>query len=141
MAARGGIDRRTLLVGGGAGAGLLIAWALWPRAYRPNLTATPGETAFGAWLKIGEDGHITVAIPQTEHGQGVFTALPQILADELGADWRQIAVEPAPLNALYANPLGASELFEGPVANLPDALADAHATRTALMLTDRKSVV
>lgn len=141
MAARGGIDRRTLLVGGGAGAGLLIAWALWPRAYRPNLTVAPGETAFGAWLKIGEDGHITVAVPQTEHGQGVFTALPQILADELGADWRQIAVEPAPLNSLYANPLGASELFEGPVANLPDALADAHATRTALMLTAGSSSV
>ena len=34
-----GISRRTLLIGGGAGAGLLLAWRLWPRSYEPNLRA------------------------------------------------------------------------------------------------------
>ncbi|MEG3163234.1 molybdopterin cofactor-binding domain-containing protein [Sphingomonas sp. PB2P19] len=114
-----GINRRRLLVGGGAGVGLVVAWTLWPRSYAPNLVANPGEALFGAWLKIGTDGHVTVAVPQAEHGQGVYTSLPQIVADELGADWRTVGVEPAPLNALYANPLGTSDLFEGLFAALP----------------------
>jgi isoquinoline 1-oxidoreductase beta subunit len=114
-----GINRRRLLVGGGAGIGLVVAWTLWPRSYAPNLVANPGEHLFGAWLKIGSDGHVTVAVPQAEHGQGVYTALAQIVADELGADWRTVGVEPAPLNPLYANPVGANDLFEGLFAALP----------------------
>ena len=114
------INRRSILVGGGAGIGLVVAWGLWPRTYAPNLVANPGETPFGAWLKIGTDGHVTVAVPQVEHGQGVYTTLPQVVADELGADWRTIGVEPAPLNPLYANPIGTHDLFEGLFDRLPD---------------------
>ncbi|WP_380785152.1 molybdopterin cofactor-binding domain-containing protein [Sphingomonas sp. R86521] len=114
-----GINRRRILVGGGAGIGLIVAWGLWPRSYAPNLVANPGEALFGAWLKIGSDGHVTVAVPQAEHGQGVYTALAQIVADELGADWRTVGVEPAPLNPLYANPIGVGDLFEGLFAALP----------------------
>lgn len=135
------IDRRTLLIGGGVGAGLIVALAVWPRSYTPNLTAAKGEALFGAWLKIGEDGHVTVAVPQAEHGQGVYTTLPQIVADELGADWRTVAVEAAPLNPLYANKLGAAELFEGVFDRLPAPLRDAHATRSGLMLTAASSSV
>jgi isoquinoline 1-oxidoreductase beta subunit len=105
------ISRRGLLIGGGAGVGLLVAWRFWPRDYHANLAAAPGEHVLGAWLKIGEDGHVTVAVPQAEHGQGVYTTLPQILADELGADWRTVAVEAAPINPLYSNALAADELF------------------------------
>lgn len=105
------IDRRRLLIGGGAGIGLVVAWALWPRSFRPNLTAAHGEHILNGWLMIGEDGHITVAVPQAEHGQGVYTTLPQLLADELGADWRTVAVEAAPTNPLYANPMAARALF------------------------------
>jgi isoquinoline 1-oxidoreductase beta subunit len=100
-----GISRRTLLVGGGAGAGLVLAWALWPRTLAPNLRAGPGETLFNAFLKIGNDGRVLVAVPQAELGQGSWTALAQILADELGADWRTVGVEPAPPGPIYANPL------------------------------------
>ena len=129
------VNRRNLLIGGGAGLGLLVAWAAWPRDYAPNLAAAPGETIFGAWLKIGADGHVAVAVPQTETGQGVYTALAQIVADELGADWRTVAVEPAPLNPLYANGLGADELFDGTLGGWPPELREAHASRTSLMLT------
>ena len=129
------IDRRQLLIGGGVGVGLLVAWGVWPRHYAPNLTAAKGETIFGAWLKIGADGHVTVAVPQAEHGQGVYTTLPQIVADELGADWRTVAVEPAPLNPIYANPMAADVLFEGVFDALPAALRSGHAARTALELT------
>ena len=76
----------------------MVGWALWPRAYPPNLVAAEGESIFNAWLKIGTDGHVTVVVPQVEMGQGSYTVIPQIIADELGADWRTIAVEPAPIN-------------------------------------------
>ena len=67
-----------------------------------------GEIAFDAWLKIAADGVVTVAVPQLEMGQGVSTLLPQVVAMELGADWRQVAVEPAPVSGAYANlPLAA----------------------------------
>src|SRR5688572_20149664 len=111
-----GISRRTLLIGGGAGAGLLVAWALWPRSYEHNLRAGEGERAFNAFLKIGDDGRVLVAMPQAELGQGSWTALAQILADELGADWRTVGVEPAPVGPLYANRLLAEGEDDGSFA-------------------------
>jgi len=45
-------SRRSLLIGGGVGVGLLVAWQFWPREYRPNLSADEGEYVFGSWLKI-----------------------------------------------------------------------------------------
>jgi len=103
--ARRGITRRTLLIGGGTTAGLVVGWAIWPRHYAPNLSVGPGEQLFNAFLKIARDGRVVVAVPQAEMGQGVYTSLPQILADELGADWRTVGVEPAPINPIYANML------------------------------------
>ncbi len=97
------ISRRGLLAGAAAGGGLLVAWWLMPRAYRTPLVAARGEHVFGAWLKIANDGVVTVAVPQLEMGQGITTLLPQIVAYELGADWRQIAVEPAPVSGAYGN--------------------------------------
>jgi isoquinoline 1-oxidoreductase beta subunit len=103
------LDRRSVLIGGGAGVGLIVAFALWPRHARSDLPLQKGETALGNFIKIAHDGHVTVAVPQVETGQGIWTALPQIVADELGADWESVAVEPAPLTAAYANPLAKAE--------------------------------
>ena len=102
------VSRRGLLTGGAVAGGLLVAWSLWPRRYAAPLTPGEGEAAFGGWLTLGRDGVVTVSIPQLEMGQGITTILAQIAAVELGADWRQIAVEPAPPAGLYANlPLAA----------------------------------
>lgn len=97
------LTRRGLLAGAAAGGGLIVAWWLMPRNYATPLVAAKGEHVFGAWLKIASDGVVTVAVPQLEMGQGITTLLPQIVAYELGADWRQIAVEPAPVSGAYAN--------------------------------------
>ena len=97
------ITRRGLLAGGAAGGGLVVAWWLMPRSYRSPLVPARAEHVFGAYLKIAADGVVSVAVPQLEMGQGITTLLPQIVAHELGADWRQIAVEPAPLSGAYAN--------------------------------------
>jgi isoquinoline 1-oxidoreductase subunit beta len=109
IAGKSGLNRRRILTGGGVGIGLLIAWGVWPRRYQPNLLAADGEHLFGPWLKIAEDGKVVVAIPQSESGQGVYTALAQIVAGELGADWRSVAVQPLPPSPLFANTLLARE--------------------------------
>jgi len=129
-----GVTRRRLLVTGGLGIGLVVGWAVWPRDYGPNLVVRRGEHLFGAFLKIAEDGRVIVAVPQVETGQGVYTTLPQIVADELGADWRTVAVEPAPINPLYANRLFATELAEAVAPRLA-SVADTFATRSTTMVT------
>jgi len=133
------INRRTLLVGGGAAAGLLIAWGVWPRSYRPNLATGSNETLINAFLKIDTAGQIIVVVPQLEMGQGVTTVLPQILADELGADWRTVAVQGAPVSPLYANTLLAKQFLSSDWARLAggagDWALDQVATRQAMMLT------
>ncbi len=103
------IDRRTLLIGGGVGVGLIVGYAVWPRGTHSDLVLRQGEQAFGNYIKISRNGQITVAVPQVETGQGVWTALPQIVADELGAAWEMIGVEPAPMTHAYANPLAKEE--------------------------------
>ena len=81
------ISRRKLLIGIGAGAGLAIGYAVWPRRVPLNLAVREGETLVNAWLKIGADGRVVIAVPQAEMGQGVYTSLPQLLAHELGAEY------------------------------------------------------
>ncbi|SKB38382.1 xanthine dehydrogenase family protein molybdopterin-binding subunit [Sphingopyxis flava] len=144
------VARRTLLVGATAAGGLALAWSVWPRDYRPNLTAAPDEHIFNAFLKIGDDGHISAIVSQCEMGQGVTTLLPQIMADELGADWRTIAVETAPISPLYANTLVVDEdssVFM-PRTGVPDFVQDVRswarrewAVRHAVMLTANSSSV
>lgn len=92
-----------MLTGAAVGGGLLVAWAALPRSYPNPIEAGVGEHLFGAWVRIGENSIVTVAVPQLEMGQGVTTLLPRVVAQELGADWRQIAVEPAPVAAAYPN--------------------------------------
>ena len=129
------LTRRNLLISGGAGVGLVVAWAAWPRTYRPNLAAAPGETVFGPYLKIARDGQVIVAVPQAECGQGVWSVLAQVVADELGADWRTVGVEAAPVSPLYANTMAADALLGGGVARLPQGVREELWRREAVMLT------
>ncbi|MDE2435118.1 MAG: xanthine dehydrogenase family protein molybdopterin-binding subunit [Sphingomonadales bacterium] len=122
------LSRRGVLLGAGATGGLVLAWTLTPRRFAAPLPAGPDEVAFDAWLKIGKDGVVTVAVPEVEMGHGITTLIPQVVAQELGADWRQIAVEPAPVSGVYANaPLAARwaplwmPLFPG-LADKPDSI-------------------
>lgn len=144
------VSRRSILVGATAAGGLALAWSVWPRDYQPNLTAAADEHIFNAFLKIGDDGHISTIVPQCEMGQGVTTLLPQIMADELGADWRTIAVETAPISPLYSNTLLIDEdsgMFT-PRSGAPDFVTDVRswvrrewAVRHAVMLTANSSSV
>jgi len=133
------LNRRALLIGGGAAVGLLIGWGAWPRSYEPNLAVASNETLINAFLKIDTAGQIIVVVPQLEMGQGVSTLLPQILADELGADWRTIAVQGAPVSPLYANRLLAGQFLSGDWSEMTGGAGNwamrEYATRSAMMLT------
>ena len=138
------LSRRNLLIGGGAGVGLLVAWGLWPREYLPNMVSRQGEHLFGHWLKIGEDGRLTIAVPQAEMGQGSYTALAQIVAGELGADWRTVGVQPAIPSPVFANALFVREWQSallperlGIFGNgaIPENLLDRWAERNSFMIT------
>src|SRR3546814_14119675 len=99
----------------------------------------------GACLKMAEKGKVIVIVPKDELGQGVHTMLPQILADELGADWRTVAVQPAPISPLYANTLLAGEWLG---QDMPTLIGQAgswavrpYAVRNQIMLTGGSSSV
>jgi isoquinoline 1-oxidoreductase subunit beta len=101
-------SRRGLLKGSLA-AGFVFAFHLPVRAANepeqpPDTTA--GQFAPNAFIRIDHAGKTTLVMPQVEMGQGVYTAIPMILAEELDADYSRIVLEHAPPNdKLYGNPL------------------------------------
>jgi len=103
-------SRRALIKGGMAG-GFVLAFRLPLRAAPVNeleqpLDDTAGQFAPDAFIRIDHTGKTTLVMPQVEMGQGVYTAIPQILADELDADIAKVALEHAPPNdKVYGNPL------------------------------------
>jgi isoquinoline 1-oxidoreductase beta subunit len=103
----GGLTRRRLLTSGTAG-GLLLAFHLPVRAANepvqpPDVTA--GKFAPNAFIRIDPAGQTTLVMPQVEMGQGVYTAVAMILAEELDADFSRVTLEHAPPNdKLYGNP-------------------------------------
>ena len=106
----GDVSRRTLLTAGLAG-GFLLAFHLPLRALAPNEPvqppdATEGKFAPNAFIRIDRAGHTTLVMPQVEMGQGVYTAIAMILAEELDADFPHVTLEHAPPNdKLYGNPV------------------------------------
>src|SRR5271154_6096964 len=103
-----GTSRRSLLTGGLAG-GFLLAFHLPVRAVNepvqpPDVTA--GKFAPNAFIRIDEAGKTTLVMPQVEMGQGVYTSIAMILAEELDADFSQVVLEHAPpSDKLYGNPM------------------------------------
>ena len=68
--------------------------------------STQGKFAPNAFIRIDRSGQTTLVMPQVEMGQGVYTAIPMILAEELDADFSKVTLEHAPPDdKLYANPI------------------------------------
>jgi isoquinoline 1-oxidoreductase subunit beta len=95
--------RRRFLKASGATA-LVVGFAL-PAASGRALAATPAAVfSPNAYLRITPDNRITVVCGSSEMGQGVLTAIPMMLAEELDADWSKVSVVQAPVDTAYANP-------------------------------------
>jgi isoquinoline 1-oxidoreductase subunit beta len=103
-----GVSRRSLLTGGLAG-GFLFAFHVPVRAANEPVQPaddTTGKFAPNAFIRIDQSGKTTLVMPQVEMGQGVYTSLPMILAEELDADFSLVALEHAPpSDKLYGNPM------------------------------------
>jgi isoquinoline 1-oxidoreductase beta subunit len=102
------VSRRSLLTGGVA-AGFLFAFHVPVRAFNEPVQPpddTAGKFAPNAFIRIDPSGKTTLIMPQVEMGQGVYTSISMILAEELDADFSQLTLEHAPpSDKLYGNPM------------------------------------
>ena len=100
------LSRRTFLqAGAAAGGGLMLSLSL---PFANGDTEAAGADGFtpNAFIRIQRDGQIVLTMPYVEMGQGTYTAIPMLIAEELEADLKQVRLEHAPPNEkLYANPL------------------------------------
>ena len=105
-----------------AGTGLIVGVSMRPgnRAQKLNdLVAADGETLVHAYVKIDSDNIVTAILPHSEMGQGIHTALAQMVAEELDADWSLVRAEEAPALDEYAN-YAVGKGFLMPGAKFPD---------------------
>jgi isoquinoline 1-oxidoreductase beta subunit len=104
------VSRRSLLTAGLA-SGFLLAFHLPLRAFATNEPVQPpgdtaGKFAPNAFIRIDVSGTTTLVMPQVEMGQGVYTSISMILAEELDADFSRLVLEHAPpSDKLYGNPM------------------------------------
>lgn len=112
---RHSLSRRGFLKSlGAASTGLLVSFFLplpgcatppLPRELEPLVTgansSSPAPVWVNAWIRMGEDNVATLRLASSEMGQGVMTALPMILAEELEIPWQQVRVEMAPTHEAY----------------------------------------
>jgi len=145
-----GVKRRIFLAGSAllVGGGIFGVW--WSdrsaRSTAQGLIAGEGEHAFNTWMKIAEDDTVTVYSPHIDFGQGSHTALGQMLADELDADWTKVAIEQAPADFAFANadlakgflPEMAGETLAG---MMPDAVIGMMARSMPIMITGGSSAI
>jgi isoquinoline 1-oxidoreductase beta subunit len=109
------ISRRDFLKGSLATAGLTIAASVTPSGYRLLSAAEVKNGKFqpNVWFKLTPDNVVTICIPNSEMGQGVRTALPMMLADELEADWKKVRIEQSLAGDAFKNPIFGIQLTAG----------------------------
>jgi isoquinoline 1-oxidoreductase subunit beta len=144
ISSAGRIERRTFLKGAGAATvtALTIGFEWSSPTQRAQALATSANAAPfapNAFVRIGTDNSVTIIAKHIEMGQGSYTGLATVLADELDADWAQVRVESAPADATrYANlAFGKIQGTGGSsaIANSWPQLRDAGAKARAMLLT------
>src|SRR6195256_6847641 len=117
MATASVVKRRDFLKTGVAGGtALLIVFHLSPGAFAdqaPDQEKKP-PNPLDAWVRITPDNRVTLILGKSEMGQGIMTALPMILAEELYLDWKNVKIEQAPTNPnIYDHGTGGSGSVSG----------------------------
>jgi len=93
--------KTTSIVGGG----LILGWFMPVRnSLGQAAGAQEGLFAMNAFIRIGADDTVTIIVNHSEMGQGVYTSLPMLIAEELECDWTKIRVEAAPVDPAYNHP-------------------------------------
>ena len=102
-----------------AGGGMLLSFALPAAAQSGPITATPAAPTFGdfepdGFIRIDHNGQVTLIMPKVEMGQGVYTSIPMLIAEELEVALDQVQLEAAPPNEkLYSDPNLGGQLTGG----------------------------
>jgi isoquinoline 1-oxidoreductase subunit beta len=95
---------------GYAASGLMIGFHLPANAKTESAAKTVQPNA---WVKIGTDNKVTIICHRAEMGQGTYTSMPMLVAEELEVDLRNVAIEMAPANPVYINALLGGQLTGG----------------------------
>jgi isoquinoline 1-oxidoreductase beta subunit len=103
-----GRSRRRFLVGSLVASGaLLVGWGMRPPRQRLHtsepLPVAKGAVALNGWIAVNPDGTVSVVVPRSEMGQGVHTALPMLVAEELDAPLDSVRIAPAPIDKIFGN--------------------------------------
>lgn len=132
------VGRRHFLIGAGVVAGGLAAGSL----LRPYLTggrnaSAPKEFQPHAFVRISSDDRVTVIIGKSEMGQGVYTGLPMILAEELDFDPQRLEVEFAPVDPVFNHPFLPAQFTGGSMSTMTtyNSLRQVGATARAMLVT------
>jgi isoquinoline 1-oxidoreductase beta subunit len=95
------VSRREFLrTGVLAGGGLILGLHL-PRLPAGQPSDKKGPFALNAFVRVGSDSSVTVVVNHSEMGQGPYTSVPMLVAEELDADWAKVRFEAAPVAAVY----------------------------------------
>lgn len=101
------MKRRGWLLGAAGAGALVVGWGLLPQRSRLGSGALmlPGESdvPLNGWIKVAADGSVILAMPRSEMGQGVHTALPMLAAEELDVPLSGVKIEQAGADAIYGN--------------------------------------
>lgn len=131
--------RRFLKAGAAAGAGLVVAFVI-PGASRfamaqPEAGAV-AAFAPNAFLRVGSDDSVTVLVAHSEMGQGIWTGLAMLIAEDLDADWTKVKVEHAPAAPVYAHTAFGMQMTGGSTSTWSefDRYRQAGATARALLV-------
>ena len=102
--------------------GLVIGFYLPMRGGRAYAADAPPKPVYppNAFIRIAPDDSITIVVNKSEMGQGVYTSLPMLIAEELEADWSRICIESAPVAAVY-NHTGYGMQMTGGSSSIPSS--------------------
>ena len=109
------LSRRTFLKSSALAGGGLVLGVYLGALDRARATDGPASGSFSpnAFVRIGSDESVTVVANHSEMGQGIYTGLAMIVADELDADWSKVRVEAAPVHPAYDHTLFGMQITGG----------------------------
>lgn len=137
------MERREFLQVSLAGTGFVLAIGLggFPVSAVSDANEKTGDLSNpwrpNAWLKITQDNVVTVIVNKSEMGQGTWTGLAMVVADELEADWKDIRVEASPVTEAYKDPIFGMQITGGStgIRHMFDTMRKAGATAREMLVS------